>query len=211
MDDVKFAFFVLFVQLQILFHGVYAVVAKRVDNRHLLYYPLAVNCRGFNRFNQNPLRRIVASDLRPFHVNTPRSTKSLLLLYQTETVSTTSPVRRTCFKPRHIRYMIPHSLFADEQLLRDVSRRLVLNKEFEHFPLAVRQEKFAFVLAALQVVTPPCLYCDGLTRLRDTVNLSYEWREDVVRQAAEMGLSGALFPAFVYSGDGLDRSRACPE
>ena len=66
-------------------------------------------------------------------------------------------MRESCFKPRRIRYMIPHSLFADEQLLCYVARRLVLNKEFEYFPLAVRQEKFAFVLAALQVVTPPCL------------------------------------------------------
>jgi len=44
MDDVKFAFFVFPVQLQISFHGFFAVISKRIYNGHLLNDPFLIFC-----------------------------------------------------------------------------------------------------------------------------------------------------------------------
>lgn len=44
MDDVKFAFFVFPMQLQISFHGFFAIVSERIYNGHLLNDPFLIFC-----------------------------------------------------------------------------------------------------------------------------------------------------------------------
>jgi len=51
--------------------------------------------------------------------------------------------------------VIANGFLADEQCLRNVPGRFVLDQQLENFPFTVGQNGFALI-AALQCVTPPC-------------------------------------------------------
>lgn len=89
----------------------------------------------------------------------------------------------------HIRNVVANGFFTNKQRLGNLLGGFVLNKQFEHFSLPVRQQWLCILALPLQrYATPPC-YRLSVTRLRDTVNLLYELFPAVVQDVPFLGLS----------------------
>jgi hypothetical protein len=50
--------------------------------------------------------------------------------------------------------VISYCFLANEQLLRNIAGRLVLNKQLEDFAFPIGEKEFAFMVAAFQRVSP---------------------------------------------------------